>query len=128
MSIDSTILVTGNESNLRRTLALVLRSAGFKAFAGEFDFQVPQRQEAHPYDMVILDLSVPDVKGLSLLTRIRQSDPGLPVLVLAGFTSPESIVGIKHTKTLMYLVKPIDPACLIACVRAILREPASPLS
>lgn len=127
MPSGSAILVTGTEPNLGRTLALILRGAGYTAFIGEYDLQASQRLEVRPYDLVILDLNTPDGNGIPLLTRIRQSDPELPVVILAGFTSPESIIGIKRTKTLEYLVKPIDPAYLIDCIQAMLSEPDSPM-
>ena len=80
------------------------------------------------YQLIVLDLALPDVSGLTTLRAIRAAVPGQRVLVLSALSDVESKVRSLELGASDYMTKPFALAELIARVRARLRESAAPPS
>jgi len=74
------------------------------------------------YDLVILDLNLPKVDGVSVLRHLRLKKPGLPVLVLTQRTRVEDRVECLDTGADDYLAKPFSFSELSARIRALIRR------
>jgi DNA-binding response OmpR family regulator len=82
-----------------------------RAMAGEFD-----------YDLVVLDLTLPRLDGVSILRYVRTRKPSLPILVLTGRSRVEDRVQCLDLGADDYLVKPFSFSELSARIRALLRR------
>lgn len=80
---------------------------------------------AQPFDIVILDLGLPDGDGLELLKRIRSEKINVPVVILSARGGLDDRVLGLDTGADDYLTKPFDANELMAHVRAVLRRPHS---
>lgn len=116
------ILLVDDEKNLVLMLAKILRRHGFDvttAHDGEEGEEVlresmPENPEAEeelpdPYDIVLTDLQMPRLDGMTLLKRIRERYPDLPVVVLTGHGSIQSAVEAMKAGAVDYLIKPANP-------------------
>ncbi len=70
--------------------------------------------ESNPYDLVILDLMLPKLDGLSVLQRLRDGGLAVPVLVLTARDEKESIVALLNAGADDYVAKPFDLGELLA--------------
>jgi DNA-binding response OmpR family regulator len=75
-----------------------------------------------PYDLVILDVMLPDIDGFAVCRRLRSSGRNMPVLMLTALDSIEDRVAGLDSGADDYLPKPFDPRELLARVRALLRR------
>ena len=73
-----------------------------------------------PWDIVVLDISLPDRSGLDVLKELRQSEPGLPVLVLSMHPEEQFAVRVLRAGAAGYLTKRSAPQELVAAVRKVL--------
>ncbi len=78
--------------------------------------------EAGEYDLIILDLMLPKVPGLSVLATVRKKNPNVPILILTAKTTVEDRVRGLEIGSDDYLIKPFAFAELKARVRALLRR------
>ena len=86
-----------------------------------------KRTSAEPFDLIVLDLMLPEMDGFELLRQLRQSSR-VPVLMLTARGDDEDrIVGLNLGAD-DYLAKPFNPRELVARIRAILRRAAAPRS
>ncbi|HEY6176157.1 MAG TPA: response regulator [Kofleriaceae bacterium] len=86
-----TILVVDDEIDVLEMIELGLRSAGYQmltADSGERAIEIFGQQKA---DLVICDLKMPKMNGIATISRLREQDPGLPVVVLTGYLGPQTI-------------------------------------
>ena len=120
----SKVLLVEDEATVRETLALNLRSEGYEVItAGDGLSGLRLAREQTP-DLVILDLMLPELDGLSL-TRMLRRDSSVPIIMLtARGTEIDKIAGLE-TGADDYVVKPFSLGELLARVRANLRRSAS---
>jgi len=119
------ILVVEDETDLATALAAGLRREGYAVDVAETGTDALDRGEYTPYDLVLLDLNLPDFDGLEVCSRIRQRDEPQPrILMLTARDSlDDRVIGLDEGAD-DYLVKPFDLPELLARVRALLRRDA----
>ncbi|MEO8168169.1 MAG: response regulator [bacterium] len=124
MSNSIPILVIDDEVQMRRLLQITLESAGYRIHLAETGKQgLEQSAMARP-ELIILDLGLPDMEGLSVLKGIREWT-STPVLILSVRSSEQNIVAALDAGADDYLTKPFRTGELLARVRAALRHKLS---
>ena len=120
----SKVLLVEDEATLRDTLALNLRSEGYEVTtAGDGLSGLRLARELTP-DLVILDLMLPELDGLSLCRMLRRDSSAPIIMLTARGTEIDKIAGLE-TGADDYVVKPFSLGELLARVRANLRRAAS---
>jgi DNA-binding response OmpR family regulator len=117
----SRILLVDDEPRIRDFVGRALGSAGFRvefAATGQEGLELTGQGD---YDLVILDLVMPDVDGRLVLERLMRTRPEQPVLVLSCLADVSSKVDCLDLGAQDYLTKPFSLAELLARVRARLR-------
>jgi two-component system, OmpR family, response regulator len=118
------ILVVEDETRIRADISAALSAAGFVADLTGDGEDAWFRGDTEPYDLVILDLGLPRMDGLSVLRRWREAGRHVPVLILTARGSwPERVEGIDAGAD-DYLPKPFRMEELVARVRALIRRAA----
>src|ERR1700751_1318922 len=81
------ILVVDDEIEIREGLEALLTSEGFEVTPADTGEAGLQRLEDRPFDLMLLDVSLPDRNGLELLREIRRGDPNLSIILITAFGS-----------------------------------------
>ncbi|PVY17871.1 winged helix family two component transcriptional regulator [Paraburkholderia silvatlantica] len=116
------IIVLDDEAVIRNMLQRYLVSHGFEVRAVRNGMQLATTLERHSYDLLILDVMMPDEDGLSICKRLRAQGETLPILMLTARGDPvDRVIGLELGAD-DYLTKPFLPNELLARVRAILRR------
>ena len=116
------ILLVEDDRNLNRQIAAALGDAGYavdKAYDGE---EGQFLGETEPYDAVILDLGLPGIDGVSILTNWRRAARKMPVLILTARDRWSDKVQGFDAGADDYLAKPFHMEELLARIRALLRR------
>ena len=119
MSAPKSILVVDDDLNLRQTLVLILRNAGYEVFFAENAQKCLLLLQARGFDLMVLDHKMPDMNGMTLLSVIRKTCPDLSVFFLTGNGSPELEKEAWDKGVKGYLVKPADPEKILSQVQSI---------
>src|SRR5262249_9602448 len=116
-----TILLVDDDVELCGLLREYLSNEGYEVEAVHSGTEGLERARARSYDLLVLDIMLPDVQGLNVLRRIR-AESRLPVLMLtARGNEMDRIIGLEVGAD-DYLPKPCNPRELAARVRSILRR------
>jgi DNA-binding response OmpR family regulator len=118
------ILLVEDDPQLGDGLTIGLRQAGFAIDWVKDGAMAAHVLETETFDLIVLDLGLPQLSGMELLKRIRSRGLALPALILtARDTTADKIAGLDAGAD-DYLVKPIDLDELTARIRAIARRAA----
>jgi DNA-binding response OmpR family regulator len=118
------ILLVDDEERILSFVGRGLRAEGYLVDTASNGAQGLRVAQAHHYDLVILDLLMPDQHGVAVLTRLLQEKPSQSVLVLSAVTGTSSKVACLELGAQDYLGKPFSLEELLARVKVRLRAPA----
>ena len=102
------ILVVDDEGSIRHLLSRFLRGRGFSADEAPSGNDALEALSRGRYDLVLSDVNMPGMNGLSLLAEIRRHHPDTPVLMLTGCEDVSMAVGAMKTGAVDYVLKPVD--------------------
>jgi two-component system cell cycle response regulator len=115
-----TMLVVDDDFLNRMLLVTSLEEQGFEAEMAEDGLQALELLRSRPFDVVLLDLLMPEMDGYATLAEIKQ-DPALqhlPVIIISALDEMESVIRCIEMGATDYLPKPFDPALLRARINA----------
>lgn len=116
------VLVVDDDADIRDLIVHQVARAGFEASAAASVAEVQAMLEQTTYDLIVLDLTLPDGDGVDLCRALRQSDrPEAVIMVTARDGSLDRVLGLELGAD-DYLTKPFEPRELIARIRNILRR------
>src|SRR5882724_11713209 len=117
------VLIVEDEPRLAENIARSLReSAGYAVDVATDGQEGSFLAESNTYDVVLLDLMLPQMDGMQILTRIRQAGQHTPVLVLTARDDKEWVVRLLNAGADDYLTKPFDLGELLARAKALVRR------
>ena len=117
-------LVVEDDATVARDVAESLRGAGLVVDVAADGADAWYRGDVEEYDVVVLDLGLPQLDGLSVLKRWREAERAFPVLILSARADwSEKVAGIEAGAD-DYLAKPFEMGELIARIRGLVRRAA----
>lgn len=117
------ILLIDDDVDLREALSeLLIMTDGFDVFEGGDGAEALEKIKQQAYDMVVLDVGLPDIDGRELCRLIRKQGVKCPILMLTGHdTDSDTILGLNAGAN-DYITKPFKFPVLLARIRAQLRQ------
>lgn len=116
------ILIVEDEVRLADTVSRLLHRAGYSADVCHDGVAGLDNALSGIYDLLILDVMLPRMDGLSLLRTLRSNGSTIPVLLLTARSELSDRVSGLDSGADYYLTKPFEPEELLACVRSLLRR------
>jgi DNA-binding NtrC family response regulator len=110
------ILIVDDEAEIREGLEALLTSEGFEVTPAETGEAGLQKLDDQPFDLMLLDVSLPDRNGLDLLREIRRRDPYLSIILITAFGSIDMARAAFKSGAQDYITKPWSNDELIAQV------------
>ncbi len=115
------ILLVEDDTSTAKSVELVMKSEGFVVDTTDLGEDGLEIGKLYDYDIIILDLMLPDIDGYEVLRRLRAARVKTPVLILSGLSEPDQkIKGFGYGAD-DYLTKPFNMGELIARVQAVVQ-------
>lgn len=110
---NGTVLVIDDNPLVLRAVTSLLTDHGYSSF--EYSDPVKAIHDSRDllFDVVLTDIKMPSVSGLSVLEKIRALHPERPVILMTGYTEFETAVEAIHKGAFEFIVKPFIPECLV---------------
>ncbi|HSD34903.1 MAG TPA: response regulator transcription factor [Alphaproteobacteria bacterium] len=116
------VLLVEDDSNTAQGIALLLKSEGFICDTTDLGEDGLEIGKLYDYDIILLDLMLPDIDGYEVLRRLRAARVNTPILILSGLNEMDSKLKGLGFGADDYLTKPFDRRELIARIQAIVRR------
>lgn len=116
------ILLIEDDSATAQSIQLMLKSEGYICDTTDLGEDGLEIGKLYDYDIMILDLMLPDIDGYEVVRRLREARVETPILILSGLNEADNKIKGLGVGADDYLTKPFDKRELIARVQAIVRR------
>src|SRR5437588_449903 len=112
------VLIIDDEAEIRESLRTLLELEGYEVETAGTGEEGMTRLGERAFDLVLLDLALPDRNGLDILAELRAQDSGLSVIMITAYGTVENAVRAMQSGAANFIQKPWDNEKLLADVRA----------
>jgi CheY-like chemotaxis protein len=119
------VLIVDDEPHVRATLVIGLRDYGFEVVGADGAESGLRQFETSHFDLVVVDLYMPDVDGVKFIKRLRERAPNLPIVAISGVglgmsdrTALEYLPRLPGLSEVVCLQKPFRPPVLVEAILA----------
>ena len=116
------VLLVEDDPTTAKSIEMMLSSAGMVVDSTDLGEDGLEIDKLYDYDIIVLDLMLPDIDGMEVLRRLRDARVQTPVLILSGLAESEQKVKGLGTGADDYLTKPFNKEELLARIQAIVRR------
>jgi DNA-binding NtrC family response regulator len=111
------ILIVDDDENIRLTLKTILVDAGYTVDVAVNGAQAIEKTENSLYNVALIDIRLPDMEGIELLTKMKDSVPKTRKIIVTGFPTLQNAVNSLNNDADAYIMKPVDIVKLLATIK-----------
>ena len=119
------VLVVDDEASIRDLLAKTLALAEYDVDVAPDGRSALERMRMYPYDLLIADLKMPGMDGLTVIREAKRIKADLPVIIITGFSTESSAIEAVNLGVAGYLTKPFRVPQVLAAASKALGAPAA---
>jgi len=116
------IMVIDNEEALCRMMEAVLLDNGYAVKAHTRSFEAVEAFKPGDWDLVVSDIKMPGMDGLEVLQKLKQKDPGIPVIMITAYATVEMSIQALRRGAYDMLTKPFEPEELLYRIKNALKH------
>jgi two-component system cell cycle response regulator CtrA len=116
------VLLIEDDSATAQSIELMLKSEGFNVYTTDLGEEGVDLGKIYDYDLILLDLNLPDMSGLDVLRQLRVGKINTPIMILSGSTEIDTKVKTFGGGADDYLTKPFHKDEMIARIHAVVRR------
>jgi two-component system, cell cycle response regulator CtrA len=116
------VLLIEDDSTIARSIELMLRSEGLNVYTTDLGEEGIDLGKLYDYDIIVLDLTLPDMSGFDVLKALRVAKVQAPILVLSGNAVVEAKVKALGFGADDYMTKPFNKDELVSRIQAVVRR------
>lgn len=118
----SRILIIDDQESIRKSLKLALEREGYLVETAENGREAIRKSKGRPYNLALVDLRLPDMDGIELLTKMRETVPKMVKIIITGYPSQENAIEAVNRGADGYIVKPYTMEGLLRKIREHLQK------
>ena len=116
------VLLIEDDSATAQTIELMLKSEGFNVYTTDLGEEGVDLGKIYDYDLILLDLNLPDMSGLDVLRTLRVAKINTPIMILSGSSEIDTKVKTFGSGADDYMTKPFHKDELVARIHAVVRR------
>jgi DNA-binding NtrC family response regulator len=120
--VNESILIVDDDAGVRKTLSSILSLEGYVVETRENGKQALKAVEEACFDVALIDIQLPDIKGVDLLRRLKEKQPRMVRIIVTGYPSVDNAIKALNEGADGYVLKPIDSQQLLETIRKHLDE------
>lgn len=117
MSRKPSILVVDDDYSIRKTLTAILEEKGYNVEAAETGKEAMEKAKTRFYNLALLDIRLPDMDGVELLTEMKETKPKMVKIMLTGYPSLQNAVEALNKGANAYIIKPVNIDKMLATIK-----------
>jgi DNA-binding response OmpR family regulator len=116
------ILMVDDDETIRKSITTVLEEKGYLVDTAENGRAAIRKSEKEVYNLALIDIRLPDMDGVQLLTALKETAPKMVKIIITGYPSLQNAVEAVNKGADGYIVKPIKMGELLAMIKEHLKK------
>jgi DNA-binding NtrC family response regulator len=122
MGSDARILIVDDDENIRKVLLAILEDKGYDIEAVGTAREAIKKTDKKFYNLALIDIRLPDMEGIDLLTKIRDTTPRMRKIIITGYPTLQNAVEAVNLGADAYIMKPFDVEKVLSTISEQLRK------
>ena len=111
------ILIVDDDDNIRKVLVAILEEEGYNVESVGTAREAIEWTKERFYNIVLIDIRLPDMEGIELLTKIRDTTPKIRKVILTGYPTLQNAVDAVNKGANAYILKPFDVGKVLKTIK-----------
>ncbi|MEM2263267.1 MAG: response regulator, partial [Candidatus Bathyarchaeia archaeon] len=116
------ILIVDDDENIRKVLTMILEDEGYTVDQAETAKQAIEKTRRNFYNIALIDIRLPDMEGIELLTKMKDTVPRMRKIIITGYPTLQNAIEAVNRGADAYILKPFDVNKVLATIREQLRK------
>ena len=116
------ILVIDDDENIRKVLETILEDEGYIVETAETAKKGIEVSEKAFYDLALIDVRLPDMEGIDLLSKLRNTKPKMRKIIVTGYPTLQNAVAAVNKGAEAYVMKPFEVDKILQTIREQLKK------
>ena len=116
------ILIVDDDETIRKSITTVLEEKGYLVDTAENGRAAIRKSEKEVYSLALIDIRLPDMDGVQLLTALKETTPKMVKIIITGYPSLQNAVEAVNKGADGYIVKPIKMGELLTMIKEHLKK------
>lgn len=108
MDNEARILIVDDDENIRKVLVAILEDKGYNIEAVGTAKEAIKKTQSKLFNVALIDIRLPDMEGITLLTKIRDATPRTRKIIITGYPTLQNAVDAVNKGADAYIMKPFD--------------------
>ena len=118
------ILIIDDDENIRKVFQTILEDEGYITDTADTAQKGIQKSENAFYNLALIDVRLPDMGGIELLTKLRETMPKMRKIIVTGYPTLQNAVGAVNKGADAYVMKPFDVEKILQTIKDQLKKQA----
>src|SRR3989337_3621448 len=118
------ILIVDDDENIRRVLAAILEDEGYSVESVGTAKKGIEKSETDFFNLALLDVRLPDMEGIELLAKLRETKPKMRKIIITGYPTLQNAVAAVNKGADAYVMKPFDVEKILQTIKEQLKKQA----
>jgi two-component system NtrC family response regulator len=111
------ILIVDDDENIRKVLTTILEDEGYIVEAVENGKRAIEKTKRSFYNLVLIDIRLPDMEGIELLTKMKDTVPKTRKIIITGYPTLQNAIEAVNKGADAYILKPFDMESVLQTIR-----------
>ncbi len=116
------ILVVDDDENIRKVLMMILQDEGYNVDMAGTAKEAIEKTRKNFYNLALIDVRLPDMEGIELLTKVRDTTPRMRKIIITGYPTLQNAIEAVNRGADAYILKPFDMTKVLTTIKEQLRK------
>jgi len=116
------ILVVDDDESVRKVLSLILEEEGYVVDTAENGKEAIEKSESKCYNLALIDIRLPDMKGTKLLTAMKETTPKMAKIIITGYPTLKNAIETVNKGADAYILKPFNMDNILETIKEQLKK------
>jgi len=116
------ILVVDDDTIVIKSCRRILEAEGFEVTTVPSADEALEKIKAYDFDLVVMDVKMPKHDGIFLMREFKKNWPDIPIIVMSGYPTPETIADVLRLGAIQFIPKPFKPDEFMRSIKEVVKK------